>query len=312
VEHHLFPCSWLYLPPLRVLRALRGKYNELPKTQTEMLPHECFVRANTSRHNGSQASYFPVAVWAIVFPRTMKIQNMANSVLALFLVFVCSSCSTRHEWVEPTTPWIAAETEITSEGGFSIGASGAKTGKFENDTKYDSIYVTLTAGNRPPVRWKSDKRFVIGKESAQGLAIQKLIEVHRPWEWKTTTVPHFADNLHFSGKIGDKEWTYLAIYPDKKLEQFLVGLRKCLKTGQTITISSPPDHDLSLHWTSTVMAQRSGSFPDFQYWTDCVKSAFAETITLGYAAPYIIRIGWNADSVFKICNGTKSFGWPFE
>jgi hypothetical protein len=53
-----------------------------------------------------------------------------------------------------------------------------------------------------------------------------------------------------------------------------------------------------------------------QYWTDQVKNAFAELITLGSARAYTIRISWSETNVMKFDRNGTFFafkgGWPAD
>ena len=53
--------------------------------------------------------------------------------------------------------------------------------------------------------------------------------------------------------------------------------------------------------------------PNPQYTTDDIKSIFAETITLGNAEAYTIRIGWDAESSYRNGGGQITLsGWPLS
>jgi hypothetical protein len=160
---------------------------------------------------------------------TMTLQIMGNSKFALFLVAVVISTacqSPRQELVDPDTPWLSPEAKLEIVGEFSIGSAGAKSSKFAKDKKYQDIEITLITGKEPALYWKWNKHFVIGADSEQGVIIQQLLEKYHPWDWQTTALPAFADNLNFNGNIGERKWDYMSAYPDKSIEEFLIALRK--------------------------------------------------------------------------------------
>ncbi len=126
---------------------------------------------------------------------------------------------------------VQSKNPIKTQFSFIVGGGVSKDFERVREKKYpqmeviltvDGLQGSVTTGGAPGAK------YVIGAETAKGIAVLQLLENEKPWNWRSMEAIPLANDLRFVGRVDDNIWVYSGVYPDLKIESFLRQIKSIM------------------------------------------------------------------------------------